>query len=133
MILHPNARPLDGPGRTAPAPGAFLRALLRTSAALALGVALAGSALAPGARAATPSGVPAAALAPSPIDVNTATVSELTALPGIGEKRARAIVEAREQRGGFKTVDELVEVRGIGPANLEKLRPYVRIGSGGDR
>jgi len=60
------------------------------------------------------------------VNVNTASVEELQALPGIGEARANAIVETRQQRGGFETVDQLVEVRGIGPANLERLRPHVR-------
>lgn len=60
------------------------------------------------------------------INVNTASVEELQALPGIGEARARAIVATRQERGGFESVDQLVEVRGIGPANLERLRPYVR-------
>jgi len=90
-------------------------------AALLLGAVLAAAAAPSSARAAEPSGT-----APA-VNVNTATAEELQTLPGIGEKRARAIVEAREQRGGFKSVDELVEVKGIGPANLEKLRPRLRV------
>jgi len=62
------------------------------------------------------------------VDVNRATASELEALPGIGTVRARAILEAREARGGFGSVDELVEVKGIGERQLEKLRPLVRVG-----
>jgi competence protein ComEA len=61
------------------------------------------------------------------VNVNTATVEQLQALPGIGEVRARAIVEARERRGGFKNIDELVEIRGIGPAGLERLRSHVTV------
>jgi competence protein ComEA len=95
-------------------------------AALALGAVLAGAVVAPAAHAAANDGRPSAA---SSVNVNTATVEELTALPGIGEKRAQAIVEARKQKGGFKSVDELEEVKGIGPANLEKLRPYLRAGA----
>lgn len=64
---------------------------------------------------------------PGVVDVNTATVEELVQLPGIGEKRAEAILQARQQRGGFKSVDELLEIRGIGPANLEKLRPHLSV------
>ena len=98
-------------------------------AVLALGTVLAGALAAPAARAAAPvEKSPAAASAPSTVNVNTATVEELTALPGIGEKRAHAILDARKQKGGFKSVDELTEVKGIGPANLEKLRPYLRAG-----
>jgi competence protein ComEA len=99
-------------------------------AALALGMVLAGALAAPVAHAApNDAKSPAAASAPSPVNVNTATVDELTALPGIGEKRAQAILEARKQKGGFKSVEELTEVKGIGPANLEKLRPYLRAGA----
>ncbi len=60
------------------------------------------------------------------VNVNTATVEELQLLPGIGEARARAVVAERKRRGGFKSVDELVEVKGIGDAGLAKLRPFVR-------
>jgi competence protein ComEA len=65
--------------------------------------------------------------APGIVNVNTATLDELVQLPGIGEKRAQAILEARQQRGGFKSVDELLDIRGIGPANLEKLRPHLSV------
>ena len=61
------------------------------------------------------------------VNVNTATVEELQLLPGIGEARAAAVVALRKKRGGFKSVDELVEVRGIGDTAMEKLRPFVRI------
>lgn len=99
-------------------------------ALLALGTVLAGALAAPAAHAAAVDAkAPAAASAAAPVNVNTATIDELTALPGIGEKRAEAILELRKQKGGFKSVDELAEVKGIGPANLEKLRPYVRAGN----
>ena len=59
------------------------------------------------------------------VNVNTATLDELTLLPGIGESRAKAVIETRKRRGGFKSVDELLEVKGIGDASLERLRPHV--------
>jgi competence protein ComEA len=61
------------------------------------------------------------------VNVNTATSDELQLLPGIGEARAKAVIALRKQRGGFKSVNELLEVKGIGEAGLERLRPYVRI------
>ncbi len=61
------------------------------------------------------------------VNVNIASIEELTLLPGIGESRAKAIVAMREDRGGFGSVDELVEVKGIGEAMLAKLRPYVSL------
>jgi competence protein ComEA len=60
------------------------------------------------------------------VNINTATPEELELLPGIGEARARAVVAMRKQRGGFKSVDELTEVKGIGEAALARLRPFVR-------
>lgn len=99
-------------------------------AVLALWAVLAGALAAPVVHAAASDAKsPAAAGAVNPVNVNTATVDELTALPGIGEKRAQAILDVRKQKGGFKSVDELTEVKGIGPANLEKLRPYLRAGA----
>ena len=59
------------------------------------------------------------------VNVNTASVQELQLLPGVGEARARAIIDLRKQRGGLKSLDELRDVKGIGDASLEKLRPHV--------
>ena len=61
------------------------------------------------------------------VNVNTATADELQLLPGIGESRAKAVIAMRKQRGGFKSVTELTDVKGIGEAALAKLRPFVRI------
>ncbi len=60
------------------------------------------------------------------VNVNTATAEELQLLPGIGSARADALIELRKQRGGFKSLEELKDVKGIGDASLERLRPYVR-------
>jgi competence protein ComEA len=61
------------------------------------------------------------------VNVNTATPQQLQLLPGIGEARAGALVALRKQRGGFRSLDELKDVKGIGDAGLERLRPYVRL------
>ena len=60
------------------------------------------------------------------VNVNTATAEELQLLPGIGAARAEALIELRKQRGGFKSLEQLKDVKGIGDASLERLRPYVR-------
>jgi competence protein ComEA len=73
-------------------------------------------------RSGSPSG-PAA----GPLDLNTATVEQLDALPGIGPVTAAAIVAWRDANGKFTTVDQLGDVDGIGPARLEKLRNLVRV------
>ncbi len=82
----------------------------------AFGLALAGSSLAEEAPPRLVGGV----------NINTATPEELELLPGIGEARAKAVIAMRKQRGGFKSVDELTAVKGIGEAALERLRPFVR-------
>ncbi len=61
------------------------------------------------------------------VDLNTATTEDLDRLPGIGPATARAIVDHRERNGPFRSVSALLEVRGIGPAKLEALRPRVRV------
>lgn len=63
----------------------------------------------------------------APIDLNTATVEQLDALPGVGPVTAAAIVAWRAAHGKFSKVDELGDVDGIGPARLERLRPLVKV------
>jgi competence protein ComEA len=62
-----------------------------------------------------------------PLDLNTAGVVALVVLPGIGPTRAEAIVQHR-QSDPFRSVDDLLQVHGIGPKTLEKLRPFVHVG-----
>lgn len=60
------------------------------------------------------------------IDINSATWVEWLQLDGIGETLARRIVEHRDQHGPFRSIDDLNEVHGIGPAKLEQMRPHLR-------
>jgi competence protein ComEA len=61
------------------------------------------------------------------VDLNRATVVELDQLPGVGPSTARAIVDHRTRNGPFASVDDLLAVRGIGPAKLAELKPFVRV------
>ena len=61
------------------------------------------------------------------VDVNHATAQEWGLLPGIGPGLASRILEYREQHGGFRTLEQLTEIRGIGPQRLEQIRPYLRL------
>lgn len=63
------------------------------------------------------------------VDLNSATQAELESLSGIGPVKARAIITYREKHGPFKSVDELVKVKGIGPATVSKLRAEVEVKS----
>jgi competence protein ComEA len=77
----------------------------------------------------TPRSAPQAAAATPqfPINLNTATAEQLEAIPGIGPVLAQRIIEYRQTHGRFQSVDELLEVRGIGSKRLENMRPYVTV------
>ena len=62
-----------------------------------------------------------------PLNVNSATADQLDVLPGVGPTTAAAIIAHREQHGPFQTVDQLGDVRGIGPAKLDALRGLVTV------
>jgi len=67
-------------------------------------------------------------LAERPLDVNAARLDDLTALPRVGPSMARRIVALRDARGGFGSVDELDDVKGIGPKTLARLAPLLTAG-----
>ncbi|MEN6371681.1 MAG: helix-hairpin-helix domain-containing protein [Armatimonadota bacterium] len=81
----------------------------------------------------------AAALAPPPsrasgstsgavmVNINTAGLAELDQLPGVGPVTAQKIIDYRNQVGRFSTIEQLENVKGIGPKKLEQMRPYVRL------
>jgi competence protein ComEA len=64
-----------------------------------------------------------------PVNINTATATELEALPGIGPKTAEAIVEYREANGSFETIEDIMDVPGIGEGTFEKIRDGITVGS----
>lgn len=61
------------------------------------------------------------------ININTATLEELETLPSIGEVRAQAIIAYREEHGGFRTTDELMEVSGIGEKIFADIAPHITV------
>jgi len=63
-----------------------------------------------------------------PININTAGASELQQVPGIGPSTAQKILDTRKSYGAFKSVDDLLAIKGIGPKKLEKMRKYLTIG-----
>lgn len=75
-------------------------------------------------------------ISPSPIsaveliDINTASVGELMELPGIGETRANAIIQYREENGPFRTTADIMQVKGIGEDTYMNMADYITAGEG---
>lgn len=61
------------------------------------------------------------------ININTASADELKSLSGIGDTRAEAIIQYREKEGAFKTIEDLMNVSGIGKASFDKLKDHIRV------
>jgi competence protein ComEA len=68
-----------------------------------------------------------AAAAATPLNLNTATAAQLESLPGIGARTAERIVEYRQKNGGFKKIEELMNVRGVGEKSFLKLKPLITV------
>jgi competence protein ComEA len=69
----------------------------------------------------------ASASANSPVNINTANIDTLDALPGVGPATAQKILDYRNQIGRFTSVEQLMDVKGIGPKKFEKMKPFVRL------
>jgi comEA protein len=63
-----------------------------------------------------------------PVNINAATSEELQLVPGIGPATAGKILQMRKSYGAFKSVDDLLAIRGLGPKRLEKMRRYLVAG-----
>ena len=74
----------------------------------------------------------AAAAPTQTVNINTATVQQLEALPGIGPSTAQRIVTYREKNGPFKKLEDLMNVQGIGEKSFLKLRPHLTLGAQAD-
>ena len=102
-----------------------MRTSLATVLALGVTVLLATPALA-GPMQSPPAAQAAAPAAPA-INLNTATIEQLETLPGIGRKTAELILQHRTRSGGFKRIEDLMNVKGIGEKSFLKLKPLVTV------
>ncbi len=66
-----------------------------------------------------------------PVNLNTDTAEELQQVPGVGPATADKILQMRKSYGRFKSVDDLLAIRGLGPKRLEKMRKYLTVGKAG--
>ena len=82
------------------------------------------AATAPAARASHPQQAPSSTPA---LNLNTATQADLEKLPGVGAATAKLILEYRQKNNGFKKVEELMNIRGIGEKSFLKLKPLVTV------
>lgn len=69
----------------------------------------------------------AAAAAHAPLNLNTATLAQLEALPGVGQRTAERILEYRQKNGGFKRIEDLMHVKGVGEKSFLKLKPLITV------
>ena len=130
--LEPGARVADALDAAHPLPDADTMALnhaQRLSDGQQLHILLSGAAPPPAPGEPAPAGANpgGSGSGSSGVSLNSATAEELTELKGVGEVTAQAIVAYREEHGGFKDVEELLEVSGIGPAKLAQLKDQVQL------
>ena len=81
----------------------------------------------------TPAVPSAAAAQKATINLNTATLDQLETLPGIGRKTAERILEQRQKSGGFKKIEELMNIKGIGEKSFLKIKPMVFVAPKSDK
>lgn len=61
------------------------------------------------------------------VNINSATAEQLVEIPGVGESTANRIIEKRKELGSFKSLDDLLQVKGIGEKKLEKMKPFLTL------
>lgn len=104
-----------------------MRRVMCTLASLVIFGLLAGASVAAAERQDKPVKAKAAAGPSAPVNLNTATQAQLESLPGIGAATAKRIVEYRQKSGGFKKIEELMNVKGIGEKSFLKLKPHITV------
>ncbi len=104
-----------------------MRTTIATVLAIGVTVLIALPALAANLQPQSPPPAAAAAPAKAAINLNTATIDQLETLPGIGRRTAERIIEYRTKAGGFKRIEELMNVKGIGEKSFLKLKPLIAV------
>ena len=71
----------------------------------------------------------ATATAGAPVNLNTATAEQLATIPGVGPKMAERIIDYRQKNGGFKKIEDLMNVSGVGEKSFLKMKPLITVGT----
>ena len=100
--------------------------MTRILMAAILGIAVSATAASAQSKATTPKAA-ATATAAAPVNLNTATVEQLATIPGVGPKMAERIIDYRQKNGGFKKVEDLMNVSGVGEKSFLKIKPLITI------
>ena len=102
--------------------------ITRILIAAILGIAVSAAAASAQNNATTPkAGATATATATAPVNLNTATAEQLATIPGVGPKMAERIIDYRQKNGGFKKVEDLMNVSGVGEKSFLKMKPLITV------
>jgi competence protein ComEA len=102
--------------------------MTRILMAAIFGIAVSAAAASAQNKATTPKAAAAAtATATAPVNLNTATAEQLATIPGVGPKMAERIINYRQKNGGFKKVEDLMNVSGVGEKSFLKMKPLITV------
>jgi competence protein ComEA len=102
--------------------------ITRILMAAILGIAVSAAAVSAQNKATTPkAAATATATAAAPVNLNTATVEQLATIPGVGPRMAERIIDYRQKNGGFKKVEDLMNVSGVGEKSFLKMKPLITV------
>jgi competence protein ComEA len=102
--------------------------ITRILMAAILGIAVSAAVASAQNKATTPkAGASVTATAIGPVNLNTATVEQLATIPGVGPKMAERIIDYRQKNGGFKKVEDLMNVSGVGEKSFLKMKPLITV------
>jgi competence protein ComEA len=102
--------------------------ITRILMAAIVGIAVSAAAASAQNKATTPkAAATATATATAPVNLNTATAEQLATIPGVGPRMAERIVDYRQKNGGFKKVEDLMNVSGVGEKSFLKMKPLITV------
>ena len=101
--------------------------ITRILMAAILGIAVSAAAASAQNKATPKTAATVTATATAPVNLNTATVEQLATIPGVGPRMAERIIDYRQKNGGFKKVEDLMNVSGVGEKSFLKMKPLITV------